>query len=141
MAYTATLIALDRVRDEWRISIRYDDTVSGKSLTKHYRRDSITKAQLRTLARNEAEDWVNHATTDVDVPIGSTIDVTPPTPQPPTQAEIDKAAWFADYRQLRAMLEVTAAVPALLTTQAQTSIDNLRASLAAGWLNSYLGDI
>lgn len=141
MAYTATLIAFDRVRDEWRISIRYDDTDTGKSLIKHYRRDSITKAQLRTLARNEAEDWVNHATTDVDVPIGTTIDVTPPTPQPPTQAQIDKAAWLADYQRLRSMLALTEAVPALLTTQAQTAIDNLRTSLAAGWLNSYLGDI
>ena len=144
MAITATLTALDRVRDTWRISIVYTDTDTGDSFEKNYRRASVTKAQLRDLARSEAAGIDVNDVTDVDIPIGTTIDVTPvpvDPPTPPTQAEIDRAAWFDDYRQLQSILKATEAVPALLDAQAQTSIANLRTTLEAGWLNSYLDGI
>ncbi len=62
-------------------------------------------------------------------------------PDPPTQAELDRIAWFGDYRRLQAMLEVTAKVPALDTAQAQTAITNYRTTLEAGWDNGYLDGI
>jgi len=144
MAYTATLTALTRVRDQWRFSILYEDTDSGQSLEKHYRQNSVTKKQLRDLARNEAVALLSNETTDVDVPIGTTIDVTPDPvvpPPDPTPEELARRAWFDDYRRLQSLLEVTGAVPALETAQATTLIASLRASLEAGWLNSYLDNI
>jgi len=144
MAYTATLTALARIRDQWRFSILYEDTDSGQSLEKHYRQNSVTKKQLRDLARNEAAALLNNATNDIDIVIGTTIDVTPDVvtpPDPPTQAELDRRAWFDDYRKLQSLLEVTGAVPALETAQATTLIASLRTSLEADWLNSYLDNI
>ena len=144
MAYTATLTALTRVRDQWRFSILYADSDSGDSVEKHYRYAAITKRQMRDLARGEAAALLNNASTDIDIPIGATIDVTPDpvTPPPdPTPEELAKAAWLSDFRQLQRMLTAVEAVPGLLTAQAQTSIDNLRSSLEADWDNSYLGDI
>ena len=144
MSFTATLTKLERNRDEWRISILYTDTVSDFEFEKHYRRKSITKRALRKLARSDALELLNNASSDVDIPIGATIDVTPdvvPTPTPPTQAEIDRNAWFDDYNKLNALLQVTSSIPSLATAQASTLIDNLRTSLAASWDNSYLGDL
>ena len=144
MAYTATLTALARIRDEWRFSILYEDTDSGQSLEKHYRQNSVTKKQLRNLARNEAVALLNNATNDIDIVIGTTIDVTPDVvipPDPPTAEELAKQAWFSDYRKLQSLLEVTGAVPALATAQATTLIASLRTSLEADWLNSYLDNI
>ena len=117
MAYTATLTALSRVRDEWRFSILYEDTDSGQSLEKHYRQNSVTKKQLRDLARSEAAGLINNATNDIDIVIGTTIDVTPDvvTPPDPTPEELVRRAWFDDYRKLQSLLEVTGAIPALLT--------------------------
>ena len=144
MAYTATLTALSRVRDQWRFSILYEDTDSGQSLEKHYRQDSVSKSQLRNLARNEAAALLNNETTDIDIAIGTTIDVTPDPvvpPPDPIPEETARRAWFDDYRKLQSLLEVTGAVPALETAQATTLITNLRASLEADWDNSYLDNI
>ena len=142
---TATLLVFEVVRAEFRITILYTDTVSGKSIEKSYRRASITKTQLRDLARAEAAGFVESADeSDVDIPIGTVIDVTPipPTPPtPPTQEELDKAAWFEDYRQLQQLLQLTTDIPALETPQAAALIASLRVSLEADWENSYLGDI
>lgn len=81
--------------------------------------------------------------------VGSTIDITPPVVvppvppvvDPPTAEETARKEWFDDYYQLRGLLRLTETVPALLTTQAQTAIANLRTSLESNWLNSYLGGV
>ncbi len=55
MSITATLKHFERVRDQWRITILYTDTeVAANSFEKSYRRNSITKTQLKALARAEA---------------------------------------------------------------------------------------
>ena len=139
MAYTATLDRLELENGKWSVNITYSDGVD--TVAEGYTLTSVSKQSLRDLARREALRLFNAPTTDVDIPIGTTIDVTPDpvTPPPdPTPAEIARTAWFVDYRKLQAMIRATDAVPALLTPQAQTAIDNLRVSLEAGWLNSYL---
>jgi len=141
---TATLKVFEQVRGQWRITILYTDTVSGDEIERSYRRESVSKKALRDLARSEATTLETNDTNDVDIPIGTTIDVTPEPvvpPPDPTPEEIAKAAWFADYRKLQQLLEVTSKVPALETAQATTLISNLRTSLEADWDNSYLGDI
>ena len=122
----------------------YTDTVSGAEIEKSYNYASITKKKLRNVARADAVAIESNETSDVDIPLGTTIDVTPDPvipPDPPTQAEIDKAAWFADWRRLNRLLELTTGVPALATTQATTLIANLQASLETDWDNSYLDNI
>lgn len=144
MAITATLTNFEQVRGVWRVSILYTDTVSTETIERSYRFNAITKKQLVDLAKREAFTLESNDTTDVDVPIGTTIDVTPDPvipPTDPTPEEIAKEAWFDDYRQLKQVLEVTRNVPDLLNAQATTLITNLRASLTAGWDNSYLGDL
>lgn len=131
--WTATLTGLEKTAGLWLVGVLYTDTVSGETFAKNYDLPVVTRAQLRDLVRREVTRLAATETTDIDIPIGTTIDVTPdvPTPPtPPTAAEVARAAWFTDYRQLRRLLEVTDRVPALATPQATTLIGNLRASLA-----------
>ena len=142
MAFTATLDKLARENGKWSVNITYSDGT--ESYSKGYTFERITKRQLRDLARSEAARLLDTTTTDIDIAVGATIDVTPDPvvpPTPPTQAEIDRAAWFVYYQQLTSLQRLTANIPALLTPQAQTLIDNLLISLEADWDNSYLDGI
>jgi len=144
MSYTATLTEREYKRGKWLFSILYIDTDTSESFERNYRRTSITKKEMRDLARREALAFIVNEVSDIDIPIGTTIDVTPDPvvePDPPTQAEIDHDAWFDDYHKLNRMLAVVSSIPALGTTQNNTAIEDLRATLEAGWLNRYLGDI
>jgi hypothetical protein len=141
MSYTATLTGLDKRDDKWVIDVLYTDTVTSKTLKRTYYRERITKKQLRDFVRNEATRFAEIETTDIDIPLGATIDVTPDAVTPPTAAEIAEAKWFADWGKLQQILAVTAAVPALATAPVNTQITSLRSSLASGWLNSYLDKI
>ena len=142
MVWTATLDKLERENGKWSVNITYSDGT--ESYGKGYTFERISKKQLRDLARAEAARLLATKTTDIDIPIGTTIDVTPDPvipPPDPTPAEIAKRAWFADWKQLKQLTELTTAVPALATAQATTLMTTLRASLKADWLNSYLGNI
>lgn len=133
-----------RERGYWYVDIELSDSVTGKTRTKTYKQSTMTNQTLNAAINADIARLESNTTHGVTVPLDTPIDVTPdpPTPPPdPTPEEIAEAAWFDDYRQLQAMLQVTTDVPALLTAQAQTAIDNLRTSLAASWLNSYLGKI
>ena len=141
MSWTATLTGLELRSGKWVVGVLYTDTVSGKTFARNYDRERITKKELRDLVRSEVTRLAAIETVDIDIPIGATIDVTPDAVTPPTAAEIARAAWFADWERLQQILAVTAAVPALATAPVNTQIANLRASLASGWLNSYLESI
>jgi len=144
MTWTATLTGLERTNGKWLVGVLYTDTVSGDTFKRNYDRERVTKQQLRDLVRSEVLRLIEIETTDIDIPIGTTIDVTPDPvipPPDPTPAQIAKRAWFDDWNQLRQLTELTTAVPALATAQATTLMANLRASLEADWLNSYLGNI
>ncbi len=144
MSWIATLTRMRRVRDVWRFTISYFDDVNIETFEKHYRQPSLTKKGLRDLARNEAAALAANETTDVDIPLGTTIDVTPDPvipPDPPTQDEIDKSLWFQEYTELKQLLEVTTNIPVLLTAQAITAISDLRTNLNLTWKNSYRSDL
>jgi len=144
MTWTATLTGLEKSSGMWIIGILYTDTVSGKTFSRNYDRARITKKQLRDLVRAEVLRLIEIETTDIDIPIGTTVDVTPDPvipPDPPTAAELANRAWFDDWRQLNQLITLTTAVPALETAQATTLMANLRASLESDWLNRYLGNI
>lgn len=145
MAWTATLLSAQDRQTYWKIQVVFSDSETGRTAERGYRFSGGTASELRAFVRNKALEF---GSVDSGVDLiqfeGQSIDVTPPTPvepTPPTQAELDRQAWFNDYRQLQRMLKVTGDVPALLTAQAQTAINNLRASLSAGWLNSYLDGV
>ena len=143
MVWLATLT--DKREEHGRVWIEI--TFTQDSVT-HIRSHNLTNTDpkyvksllQRQVNEFDAVDVVN----EFPFPIGSSLDLTPNPvipPPDPTPEEIAKAAWFADWRTLNQMLEVTAAIPALLTAQAQTQITALQTSLEADWLNSYLGDI
>ena len=144
MSIEATLKELRRHRGEWRFTIVYTNTVTGNIVEISGREANLTQKGLRNIARRQAELLANNQTTDIDIPIGTTIDVTPDPvipPDPPTQDEIVEAAWFADWAQLNQLIDLTSAVPALATAQATVLMTTLRTNLESGWKNSYLGKI
>ena len=133
-----------RQRGLWYVDILLTDTDTGKTRTKTYKQAIMSNKTLKAAIAADFNRLESNTAHTVTVPLNTPIDVTPepPTPPtPPTQAELDRAAWFDDYRSLKQMLQVTTDVPALATAQANTAIANLRTSLEAGWLNSYLDGI
>ena len=137
--WTATLLNAEDRDTHWKVVIEFTDGVDTKKAG--YRFTGTTAQQLAAFVRKKAQEFErNDTTVDLTAFIGQSIDVTPPVvdpPTPPTQAEIDRDAWFDDYRRLQQMLQATTDIPALATAQANTAIANLRTSLEAGWLNSY----
>ena len=140
--WTATLLHADDRESHWKIGVEFTDGVRTKQVG--YRFTGSTVAELKAFVRAKAAEFESSDGIDLSTFIGQSIDVTPPVvtpPDPPTQAELDRIAWFTDYRSLQQMLQVTTDIPALATTQANTAIANLRTSLEAGLLNSYLDGI
>lgn len=143
MAYTAELLGAVKSDTEWKIRVKFVD--GAYESIRVFRFTGTTTKQLVDFVRGQGNlsDKVK-TSTDFTQFIGKVLDLTPATPTPPptpTAAEIAKTAWFVDYTQLNRVLAVTTAVPSLRTAQVDTLIANLRTSLTAGWLNSYLGDI
>jgi len=142
MTWTATLIHAEDRDSHWKIGISFTDGVRTKEAG--YRFTGSTIAQLKSFVRAKAAEFESSDGVDLSGLVGQSIDVTPPTvdpPAPPTQEELDRAAWFDEYKNLQAMLQVTTDIPSLLTPQVQTAIDNARATLDADWLNSYLDGV
>lgn len=144
MSIEAKLTRLDYIQGKWRVSIRYTDTVSGRTKEEPYSFATVTKKQLRDLARRDAVAFTANEVHDVDIALGTTIDVTPDPvtpPTPPTQAQLDEAAWFADWETLKAMNYIMATLPGLANQTRLDAAAALEVSLAAGWKNSYLSKI
>ena len=142
--WTATLVRASKNHGRLDFEIEYLDDSDGEVTNLSYSLSNATKKKVRDLARSEVKRLDDLKNEVIDLPVGQSIDIdpdVPPPPTPPTQAQIDRAAWFDDYRQLQSILTVTAALPGLLTPGRQTIIDNLIASLEADWLNSYLDGI
>ena len=142
MTWTATLIHAEDRGSHWKIGVEFTDGTRTKQVG--YRFTGSTAAALKRFIRAKALEFESSDGIDLSAFVGQSIDVTPPVvtpPTPPTQAEMDRVAWFDDYRQLQAMLKVITDIPALATPQANAAIANLRTSLEAGWLNSYLDGI
>ena len=141
MTWTAKLTDFENRLGIWFAAIDYIDSNKIKSFSKNYQFDRITKKQLRRVARNEIARLVDTDTTDVNIPIGSTIDITPEVvipPTPPTQAQIDRDVWFTDWDQLQKMNKLFTEIPAMATPAMQATVTGLQSSLKAGWKNSYL---
>ena len=142
MAWTATLLQADDRDDFWKIVVEYTDGV--RTARRAHQFTGTTTKELKAFIRAQALRLEKTDPVDLTPFVGKLIDVTHPVvvpPDPPTQAELDKAAWFADWRELNQLIEVTTTLPGLATAQANTLIANLKASLEAGWQNSYRGDI
>ncbi len=142
MTWTATLTG-KRV-EHGRIWIEVTYTEDAVTHVKTHNLTNTTAKHIKSLLQADVNRFDAVDPVEFNHAVGATIDITPDPiipPDPPTQAEIDKAAWFDDYRTLQQMLQVTNDIPDLLTAQRQTQITNLQTSLDADWLNSYLGDI
>lgn len=72
---------------------------------------------------------------------GTILDLTPPPgPPPPTQAELDRAAWFQDWRTYQSYQRgIAANLPGMTATT--PAVANLKASLDAGFKASYAGSL
>ena len=142
MAWQAELT--DKREEHGRIWIEITFTEDGVTHIRSHNLTNTDPKYVKSLLQAQVNQFDAVDVLEFPYPIGTVIDLTPDPvipPPDPTPEEIAKAAWHADWRKLNQMLEVTAAIPALLTAQAQTQITALQTSLEADWLNSYLGDI
>lgn len=149
MSYTAELKNVEDRGSSHKITVEYTDGTDVRQESFRFngktKKDLINAVRAKAAKRDEVKTVIE--TVDFSQYIGQILDLTPPpTPDPvippePTAEEIAKSVWFADWRTLNRMLTVTTAIPALTTTQANTAIANLRASLETDWLNIYLEDI
>ncbi len=140
--WTATLLEFNK--DQGRVDLLVEYTDGQDKHTRSYNLDNPTKKSIRDIVRREALRFEEVKNNVIDLPVGMSIDIdTDPVtpPPPPTPEELARRAWFDDWEQLRQLTEVTTMLPALQTPQATTLIANLKASLEADWLNSYLGSI
>jgi len=139
------LMEPERTSKGWHVAIRFTDTDTGKTRVKHeYLRGNPTNADAKRLALAAVHQRTETEAHSITIPVGTTMDVTPDPvvpPTPPTQDEIDEAAWFADWRTLNQMQQLFAVLPATSTTPRQDAMLALVASLEAGFKNSYLEKI
>lgn len=139
--WTATLIRAEKRNGRLDFEIEYLDDSDNEITRISYSLNSATKKQIRDLARREVARLDTLKSVVIDLPIGQSINIDPDAvtpPSDPTPEELARRAWFDDYQKLRSMLQVAETIPALLTAQTQTAIDNLRVTLEADWENSYL---
>ena len=142
MAWQAELT--DKREEHGRIWIEITFTEDGVTHIRSHNLTNTDPKYVKSLLQAQVNQFDAVDVLEFPYPIGTVIDLTPDPvipPPDPTLEEIAKAAWHADWRKLNQMLEVTTAIPALLTAQAQAQITALQTSLEADWLNSYLGDI
>ena len=139
------LMEPERTSRGWHVAIRFTDTDTGKTRVKHeYLRGNPGNADAKRLAVAAVQQRAETESHSITIPVGTTMDVTPDPvvpPTPPTQDEIDEAAWFADWRTLNKMQQLFAVLPATSTVPRQNAMLALVASLEAGFKNSYLEKI
>ena len=142
--WTATLISARRTFGRLDFEIEYLDDSDGETTRLTYSLNNATKKGVRNLARSEVARLDAFKNEVIDLPVGQSINIDPDAVVPPpdsTPAELARRAWFDDWQRLNQLLRLIAAVPALETAQATNLITNLKASLEADWLNSYLDNI
>ena len=143
MAVIATLLSAEVSGLGWKVQIEYADGADIRVISERF--NGTTISELKDFARIKAlkvDDII--ASFDFTTVIGQSIDVTPeitPDPEPPTAAEVAKAAWFAKWYQLQRVQIVLKSIPALATAQNLAFESSLQTTLEADWLDSYLGDI
>lgn len=139
MAWTAKLTKAAKVSGGINVAIEYTNGVD--TVTKTYRFDHLNTKRLKRLARNEVANLESWGSETINVAVGADIDLTPPTPpaEPvPTQAQLDRDAWFKDWQQLSALLLL---VDAELILPTDSRISPLKTSLSAGLKPAYLKNI
>lgn len=137
--WTATLLRATRNHGRLDIEIAYSDGTD--TINKSYNLENPTKKSIRALARNEASRLAKLASEVIDLPVGTTIDVTPDpvTPPPaPTPEEIAEGAWFKDWHKLQRLMRLANAG---LIQPTDARIVTLQTSLKADWLNAYMAGI
>ena len=143
MAVIATLLSAKQRELGWKVEIEYAEGVDTWIITEFF--NGTTVEELKAFARTKAlkiDDII--ATFDFTTVIGQSIDVTPivPVEDPaPTVEELAKIAWLADWHELQRTQSVLQKLPGLATAGRLAFEANLIASLEAGWLDSYLGDV
>jgi len=139
MSVTAKLLKAVKSGGVWKLAVEFSD--GEETGVKHYRFNGTTTQQLINFIRSESKKLVKVKESDYSDHIGKEVDITDEVIPEPTAEEIAKTAWLNDYRKLNQMLSLIDSIPALATTQANKAIADLRTSLEANWLNSYLGDL
>jgi len=142
MAWTATLLRLNKSHGRVHVEISYVDSADDERVDKSYQFERTTKTAIRALARREVVRLQEIKDEVIDIAVDDDIDLTPPPDDPPppdpTPAEIAERAWFRDWRKLQTLLVL---VDAQIIQPTDPRIDPLKVSLRAGLLNSYLGGV
>ena len=141
MTWTATLKRADKRKTLVVVEIEYQDSTDGDVFVQRYNLQHASKKGIRDLARSEVTRLAALKTADLDLPIGTSIDIDPDVvvpPPAPSAEEVARRLWFRDWDRLQALLRLANA--GLLPIN-DTRITNLQASLQADWVNTYLTEI
>lgn len=146
MAWTARFLDADRRDDRFVITIGYID--GQRRFSREYDVPLTNLPQnpdeyVRQLAIAEVARLVNADTVKPSFTLAKNqlLDLTPPAPPPPpTQAELDRTAWFRDWTTYQSYLKgIDANLPGMTLT-AQQVVD-LKASLDARFKPAYAGSL
>lgn len=140
MAWTAQLTKATILDGDAILVVTFRDDVSGASFDEPYRFRAVQsnvflkdKVRDRIKELNAISAWIP------TLPIGAIVPSSDPTPpDPPTQAEIDRAAWTAKYQQLQAwMRAVNVGIESGTNPQFIALRDDVIATRIAAYRNLY----
>lgn len=136
MAWSAQLTKAGILDGDALLTVTFKEDVTSATFDEIYRFRTVQSgAYLRDKVRDRIKElnavsvWVPTLPIGAIVPSGE-----PPAPPPPTQEEIDQAAWLAKYRQLQAWIR---AVNVGIESSTNAQFVALRADVIATRIPSY----
>lgn len=135
MSWQAILESASNADKVWDWTLGF--TNGQEKFQRAFRTNSLTNAIVDAAILAEFTRLASVAdTSKLTYQVGEAIVPVTVSPKPPTDVEIARAKFFADYRQLQAMLR---AVDGGFIDAADKRIADLQTSTKSAWLDSYLG--
>lgn len=135
MTWQTILESASNADKVWAYTLVYTD--GQQKFRREYRGDSMSDALLESVARSEIARLTSVADSGkLTYANGATVNTADVTPKPPTDAEIARSKFFADYSE---WLRWQDAVRAGLENPSAPRIVELQGLMIAGWKREYWG--
>ncbi len=136
MTWTAKIIKAEKRSDKWKAIVEYSNGTD--SFFKDYLLDHLDSSGAAGMLCKKLAELEDFETVESPFPLGVELTIenlTPAPPEPPpepTQAELDRKAWFDNYNlfyKTQRMVEIGVST--------QSEVDAIKATLTAGYLPEY----